>query len=232
MCATSQDFLTRPNSRVESRCQSAQAEPVNSLTARLSVILALVLSGCGNQPTSPGSSPPVSTNAPTAGSTNSAPSVVTQPSPKSESNGPRHHLDKAQAKLPTVSLRIGAKTLRAEVCSTLTQVATGMMFRPGIGPEEGMLFVFAGAAQRSFYMRNVDFDINAAYIDTEGVVQEIVTLRKRDESPVPSASKNIQFFLETAPDWFTRNGIGVGTLILTDQGASLREALARRAQLH
>lgn len=205
---------------------------MNSLTARLSIVLAFVLGGCGNQPTPPSSTLPAAATSPAPASTNSTPAVQTKPTAKSGSTEPRYHLDKAQAKLPTVSLRIGAKTLQAEVCTTLTQVATGLMFRPGIGPEEGMLFVFAGAAQRSFYMRNVDFDINAAYIDTEGVIQEIVTLRKRDESPVPSASKNIQFVLETAPDWFTRNGIGVGTLILTDQGTSLREALARRAQLH
>ena len=41
---------------------------------------------------------------------------------------------------------------------------------------------------------------------------------------------NIQFVLETAPDWFTRNGIGAGTLIRTESG-SLREVLGARAVL-
>lgn len=120
--------------------------------------------------------------------------------------------------------------MNAEVCTTLSQISTGLMFRPGIGTNEGMLFVFGAPNRRSFYMRNVDFDINAAYIDDEGVIQEIVTLHKRNEEPVPSASDRIQFVLETAPDWFTRNGIGVGTLIRTEAGG-LKETLARRAQL-
>jgi uncharacterized membrane protein (UPF0127 family) len=120
--------------------------------------------------------------------------------------------------------------MNAEVCTTLSQISTGLMFRPGIGTNDGMLFVFGAPNRRSFYMRNVDFDIKAAYIDDEGVIQEIVTLKKRVEDPVPSASDRIQFVLETAPDWFTRNGVGVGTLIRTEQGG-LKETLARFAQL-
>ncbi|HTH49976.1 MAG TPA: DUF192 domain-containing protein, partial [Candidatus Limnocylindria bacterium] len=110
------------------------------------------------------------------------------------------------------------------------QVATGLMYRAGIGPNDAMLFVFGGADRRSFYMKNVPFDIAAAYIDSEGVVKEIVQLKKMDETAVPSQSDAIQFVLETAPDWFTRNGVGPGTLIRAERG-SLREVFARQAVL-
>jgi uncharacterized membrane protein (UPF0127 family) len=71
-------------------------------------------------------------------------------------------------------------------------------------------------------MRNVTFDIDAAYIDSEGIIQEVVRLKKLDETPVPSKSENIQFVLETAPGWFERNGIKAGTLIRGTK-RSLRE---------
>jgi uncharacterized protein len=143
---------------------------------------------------------------------------------------PHYHLDHAQPKLPTAKLWVGAKELDAEVCANLTQVATGLMFRDGIGPDDGMFFVFGGTDRRSFYMKNVGFDIAAAYIDAEGVIREIVQLKKQEVTPVPSQSDAIQFVLETAPDWFARNGVGPGTLIRAERG-SLREVFARLAVL-
>lgn len=132
------------------------------------------------------------------------------------------HLDQAQPKLPTLRLWIGAKEMDAEVCRTQTQISTGLMFRPGIAEDEGMLFVFSQPHEVAFYMKNVDFDIDAAYINGAGVIQEVVRLKRRDETPVPSASRDIQFVLETAPGWFERNGIGAGGLVKTPRG-SLRE---------
>ena len=120
--------------------------------------------------------------------------------------------------------------MQAEVCLSLQQVATGLMFRDGIGPDEAMLFVFGGTDRRSFYMKNVPFDIAAAYIDAEGVVKEIVQLKKQELTPMPSQSAEIQFVLETAPDWFTRHGVGPGTLIRAESGG-LREVFARQAVL-
>ena len=143
---------------------------------------------------------------------------------------PVYHLDHALPKEPTSTLYIGATEVRAFVCTTLAQVATGMMHRDGVGPEEAMLFVFGGGDRRSFYMKNVGFDIAAAYIDTEGVVKEIVQLKKQEVTPVPSASADIQFVLETAPDWFTRHGVGPGTLIRAE-GGSLREVFGPKAVL-
>lgn len=208
------------------------------MRTRLSLFLAFLMGGCGNQsPGTPSTSAASGTpNASTAGQASksspesTSPPAATNAPAKARSNEPHYHLDQAQAKLPLVQLRIGTKVMNAEVCTTLSQISTGLMFRQGIGTNDGMLFVFGAPNRRSFYMKNVDFDINAAYIDDEGVIQEIVTLRKRVEDPVPSASDRIQFVLETAPDWFTRNGVGVGTLIRTEQGG-LKETLARFAQL-
>jgi uncharacterized membrane protein (UPF0127 family) len=180
--------------------------------------MAGLLAGCGDAPKA-------------GGTTNAVVAVATSSSAaKTNATEPHFHLDHAQPKGPTAKLWIGATEVQAEVCATLQQVATGLMYREGIGPNEAMLFVFGGTDRRSFYMKNVPFDIAAAYIDAEGVVQEIVQLKKQEETPVPSQSDAIQFVLETAPDWFTRNGVGPGTLIRAERG-SLREVFARQAVL-
>jgi uncharacterized membrane protein (UPF0127 family) len=148
----------------------------------------------------------------------------------SRSDEPVYHLPHAQSRLPSVRVFAGAHEIEAEVCITLEQVATGLMFREGIAEDKGMLFVFRTPRQRAFYMKNVGFPIDAAYIDEEGVIQEVVQLKPMEETPVVSKSDRIQFVLETAPDWFTRRGLGAGTLVMTERGP-LKQALAGSARL-
>ena len=176
-------------------------------------ILGTFTAGCdGTKPTqAPASTAPAATAAATPSS-----------SSKSATNAVQFHLNRALPKLPTLKLWVGPKEIDAEMCLTLQQIATGLMFRPGIADGDSMLFVLPQPQQAHFYMRNVTFDIDAAYIDSEGVIQEVVRLKKLDETPVPSKSENIQFVLETAPGWFERNGIKPGTLIRSTK-RSLRE---------
>lgn len=177
--------------------------------------------GCGG-PTPP---PPPNPASPAATVASNAPSASS-----SSDSEPVFHLATAQVNLPRVRLWIGAREIVSEVCVTVPQIATGLMHRPSIGPEETMLFVFGSARERSFYMKNVPFDIDVAYIDPEGVIQEVVRLKANDAKGVPSRSSRIQFVLEAAPDYFTRNGFGPGTLIATDRGG-LAQTLAPLAQL-
>lgn len=181
--------------------------------------------GCGAQPQAP---------APAASSVQTSPQASPSPAasaPSAESSEPVFHLATAQVNLPRVKLWIGAKEIVSELCHTVPQIATGLMHRSAIGPEETMLFVFAGPRDRSFYMKNVPFDIDVAYIDHDGVIQEIVRLKAQDAKGVPSKSSRIQFVLEAAPDYFNRNGFGPGTLISTERG-SLAEVLGPVAQLN
>lgn len=188
--------------------------------------MGVAVSGC-NQP---------SRQAPAAAPTTSAPTVPTLAVPAPASPPVKaepeviFHLSRAQTNLPMVKLYLGPRELEAELCTTVSQVATGLMFRKGIGTNEAMFFAFATGQDRAFYMKNVDFPIAAAYIDSDGIIQEVVQLKARDVTPVPSKSDRIQFVLETAPDWFTRNGVGPGTLVTMPEG-ELRANLVRRARI-
>ena len=196
------------------------------------VCLGVAAAGC-NQPGG---------QAPAAASVTSAPTVPSVPPPAvapapAPATPPAKaepevvfHLSRAQTNLPVIKLYIGPRELEAELCTTVSQVATGLMFRKGIGTNEGMFFVFATGQERAFYMKNVDFPIAAAYIDSDGIIQEVVQLKARDVTPVPSKTDRIQFVLETAPDWFVRNGVGPGTLVTLPEG-ELRANLVRRARL-
>jgi uncharacterized membrane protein (UPF0127 family) len=198
----------------------------------LALLLCVWWAGCGAQPPAPSSSTAPSPQ-PLAAATSAAP---TAPASSTASGAPSEtepvfHLPTAQVNLPRVKLWIGPREIVSEVCITVPQIATGLMHRPSIGPEETMLFVFGSPRERSFYMKNVPFDIDVAYIDSDGVIQEVVRLKANDAKGVPSKSSRIQFVLEAAPDYFTRNGYGPGTLISTEQGG-LAQALGPMAQLN
>jgi uncharacterized membrane protein (UPF0127 family) len=132
------------------------------------------------------------------------------------------HLLEAQTNLPTISVRVGAEELIAEIARKPVEIATGMMFRTNMLENEAMLFVFTEPDQQSFYMRNCVVPLSAAYINPKGEILQIAELHPGDEMGVLSYSEDIQFVLEVRQGWFKRHNIGVGAVVRTEKG-SLRE---------
>jgi uncharacterized membrane protein (UPF0127 family) len=128
------------------------------------------------------------------------------------------YLTNAQPRLQTMKLYVGPQELATELALKPVEIYTGMMWRTNMAENEGMLFVFGDAAPRSFYMRNTYVPLSLAYIDTEGVIQDIHDLQPRDETPVPSKADNIQFVLEVPQGWFKRHNISPGTVVRTEYG--------------
>jgi len=144
------------------------------------------------------------------------------PGPPAPSNArpatPQYHLNQAQPKLRTIKLWIGTQEIDTELAVSITEISTGMMFRTNMAENTGMLFLFTGPDQRSFYMKNCVIDLSAAYIDTEGAIHQIVDLHKGVETPVPSRSDQIKYVLEMPQGWFSRHNITTGMVINTSQG--------------
>jgi uncharacterized protein len=137
------------------------------------------------------------------------------------------HLNHAQSNLPVIKVWLGPAELGTEVCLTPQQLATGMMFRTNLAENAGMLFPLGIPQRASFYMRNTHVPLSAAYIDSEGIIQEIHDLRPLDETPVPSRSEEILFVLEVNQGWFQRHQVSTGAVIRTASG-SLKDAFRRR----
>ena len=129
---------------------------------------------------------------------------------------------RAQAKLPTMKLWLGAEEIVAELALTPLEQETGMMFRTNMEPNAGMLFPLPYTQQASFWMTNCPLPLSAAYIDTGGVIQEIHDLRANDDNPVKSAAENVRFVLETPQGWFRRHNIREGTLVRTERGSLMK----------
>lgn len=117
-----------------------------------------------------------------------------------------------------MKLYIGPEVLNTELALKPVEIYTGMMWRTNMPEGDAMLFAFSGPEPRAFYMRNTYVPLSLAYIDPEGIIQEIHDLQPLNETPVASKSERIQFVLEVPQGWFKRHNISTGTLVRTQHG--------------
>ena len=123
---------------------------------------------------------------------------------------PARAQSEAQPELPTISLTIGNKTVRAEVADDDKERTTGLMFRKSLAPDNGMLFVMPQIAPVAFWMRHTEIPLTIAYIDPTGTILETHDLEPRNEKSVPSQFPNIAYALEMPRSWFSKNNVWCG----------------------
>ncbi len=135
----------------------------------------------------------------------------------------------AQPKLQTMKIFVGPEEMLAELALTPDQLRTGMMFRTNkLADNEGMLFPLAYTQQASFWMKNCPLPLSAAYIDPDGVIQELHELHPFDTNSVISARPNIRFVLETDQGWFERHKIQKGMTVTSERGSLLQTFFPNR----
>jgi uncharacterized membrane protein (UPF0127 family) len=124
----------------------------------------------------------------------------------------------AQPTLRTMKIFLGPETFDAELALSDAEIMTGMMFRTNIPETDAMLFNLRVPQRANFWMKNCPESISAAYITSDGIIQEIHHLEKNDTNGVIAGRDDIVFVLETKDGWFERHNIKVGTPIQTEKG--------------
>jgi uncharacterized membrane protein (UPF0127 family) len=179
-------------------------------------LTSLIGTGCGSSesPTKPASSSAVSSNAAATNKVQSAqnPEITGQ----------------AQPKLKTLKLWLGPEEMITEIAMSMHEITNGMMFRTEMAENEGMLFVFNGPHQSSFWMKNTLLPLSCAYIDPDGVILEIHDMKPKDETPITAATARVQYVLEVKQGWFERHKINVGTQARTERGTLAETFFGRR----
>ena len=90
--------------------------------------------------------------------------------------------------LPTQQLEIAGETFIVELAFTSHSRQTGLMGRPELASDRGMLFVFADSQPRSFYMKNCLIDLDALFIKPDGTIDTITTMVK------PAPGKPLRYY--------------------------------------
>ncbi len=109
-----------------------------------------------------------------------------------------------------VETATGTHRFQADIARSPRQRARGMMYRPQVGPDEAMLFIFDDDQERSFFMRNTCASLDLIWVDKDfgviGVAAEAVPFDDTQLiSPGPA-----RFVLELAGGRAAQIGLQVG----------------------
>jgi uncharacterized protein len=103
--------------------------------------------------------------------------------------------------------------LTAELADTESKKERGLMFRQSLPENSGMLFIFDPPAQATFWMKNTRIPLSIAFIDNQGRILEIRSMKPFDETLIWSVSNAVASALEVNEGWFDRHRIQMGTRI-------------------
>lgn len=115
----------------------------------------------------------------------------------------------APQQLPAITITAGIHNIQAQVAQTPEQRATGLMFRPTMPVNDGMLFAFEDAGVQCFWMKNTLLPLSAAFIADDGTVVNIEDMKPKTLDSHCS-KKPVRFVLEMNQGWFAKRGIKAG----------------------
>jgi uncharacterized membrane protein (UPF0127 family) len=103
--------------------------------------------------------------------------------------------------------------LEVEFADTLAKKERGLMFRKSLPEYSGMLFVFYPPAQATFWMKNTRIPLSIGFIDREGRILEIRSMKPFDQTIISSISNRVGYALEVNLGWFDRHGVRPGARV-------------------
>ena len=113
-----------------------------------------------------------------------------------------------------VTVQDGAQSakLTVELAFTEPQRELGLMARPSLADDAGMLFIFPAETMGAFWMKNTLIPLDIAYMDASGRVLEIKHGKPLDETPL-TPQQPYRYTLEVAGGWFDRHQMGPGATL-------------------
>jgi len=108
---------------------------------------------------------------------------------------------------------IGPAAVDAEVVSTRPLIEQGLMYRPYLPPDAGMLFIMDSEADHGFYMRNTFVPLDMIYIARDMTIAGIIA----NAEPFTEAQRHVGrtsiYVLEVNGGWADRHHVMPGARV-------------------
>ena len=110
--------------------------------------------------------------------------------------------------------------LEVEVADTAEERATGLMGRESLPEDRGMVFLFDGATESAFWMKDTLIPLSIAFWNEEGAIVGILEMEPCEAEPCPRYAPGVPYVgaVETNAGWFERNGVEVGERVELGSG--------------
>jgi hypothetical protein len=102
--------------------------------------------------------------------------------------------------------------ITAEVADSPEERGIGLMHRPSMPANHGMLFVFEQPGVHCFWMKNTLLPLSIAFLADDGSIVNIADMPPRSEAS-HCPTKPVRLALEMNQGWFAKRGLKAGSRI-------------------
>jgi uncharacterized membrane protein (UPF0127 family) len=99
--------------------------------------------------------------------------------------------------------------LNVEIADTIESRELGLMFRPSMPPDSGMIFDFQGDTTSGFWMANTILPLSIAFIQADGTIIDTLDMQPLDTTGV-DPSGTYRYALEVNQGFFRAHNINPG----------------------
>ena len=115
-----------------------------------------------------------------------------------------------QLTLQRIKISAGMHQIDTQLAMTPIERQIGLMNRPSMPAQEGMLFVFEEPAKQCFWMKNTLLPLTAAFVADDGTIINLEDM-KPQTLDAHCSKKEVRYVLEMNQGWFAKRGIKAGT---------------------
>ena len=131
-----------------------------------------------------------------------------------------------EAGIDTVfTIQQGSKVTHLKIAGTDLEKSRGLMGVEKLPTDTGMIFMYEADQVMRFWMKDTPLDLDIAFVQADGVIAEIRTMKADDLTEVTSPSSRIRFSIEMPAGWYAASQVNAGDTINL---AQLKEALTAR----
>ncbi len=123
------------------------------------------------------------------------------------------------------SIQQGGKVTHLKIAGTDLEKSHGLMGVEKLPADTGMIFIYEADQVMRFWMKDTPLDLDIAFVQADGVIAEIRTMKAEDLTEVASQSPHIRFSIEMPAGWYASSRVKAGDIVNLSQ---LKEALTAR----
>ncbi|MHB8573859.1 MAG: DUF192 domain-containing protein [Dehalococcoidia bacterium] len=124
--------------------------------------------------------------------------------------------------LPIVTFITASKVtqkMAVEIADTPASQEIGLMSRPSLPDDQGMIFIFSRENLTPFWMKDTEIDLSIAFIDANGVIVDIQEMQAYSlDNHDPAAP--YQYAIEANAHWYDRHGVHIGDMTDVSQAVA------------